>query len=306
MSTPTGTQYIISRDTEQGEARATITELAASLREFSIGGVDLVESYAESAMPPFADGIVLVPWPNRIEDGTWMLEGEPQHLDITERDRNNAIHGLLRNTGYSLIERTESSVTLGVTVFPQHGYPFHLHTTVRYELVEGGLRVSHTATNLSDAAAPYALGTHPFFKIGDTPIAELTLTMTAATRFESNERNIPTNEVAVSGTGFDLSGGRLVGELDLDMAFAGIEAVDGVAARLTAPDGREVRVTVDDKFDFIQLFTPRNFPTLTGIGQVVAIEPMTAAPNAFNTGRGLLWLEPGVEFAASWGVEFSG
>ncbi|MBH0116300.1 aldose 1-epimerase family protein [Salinibacterium sp. NG253] len=305
MSTPTGTQYIISRDTEQGEARATITELAASLREFSIGGVDLVESYAETAMPPFADGIVLVPWPNRIEDGTWMLEGEPQHLDITERDRNNAIHGLLRNTGYSLIERTESSVTLEATVFPQHGYPFHLHTTVRYELVEGGLRVSHTATNLSDAAAAYALGTHPFFKIGDTPIAELTLTMTAATRFESNERNIPTNEVAVSGTGFDLSGGRLVGELDLDTAFGGIEVVDGVAARLTAPDGREIRVTVDDKFDFVQLFTPRNFPTLTGVGQVVAIEPMTAAPNAFNTGRGLLWLEPGVEFAASWGVEFS-
>ncbi|MBH0082678.1 aldose 1-epimerase family protein [Salinibacterium sp. SWN167] len=304
MSTPTGTQYIISRDSEQGEARATITELAASLREFSIGGVDLVESYAETAMPPFADGIVLVPWPNRIEDGTWMLEGEPQHLDITERDRNNAIHGLLRNTGYSLIERTESSVTLEATVFPQHGYPFHLHTTVRYELVEGGLRVSHTATNLSDAAAPYALGTHPFFKIGDTPIAELTLTMTAATRFESNERNIPTNEVAVSGTGFDLSGGRLVGELDLDTAFGGIEVVDGVAARLTAPDGREIRVTVDDKFDFVQLFTPRNFPTLTGVGQVVAIEPMTAAPNAFNTGRGLLWLEPGAEFAASWGVEF--
>jgi len=305
VSTPTGTQYIITQATEQGEARATITELAASLREFSIGGVDLVESYAESAMPPFADGIVLVPWPNRIEDGTWMLEGEPQHLDITERDRNNAIHGLLRNTGYSLIERTEGSVTLGATIFPQHGYPFHLHTTVRYELVEGGLRVSHSATNLSDAAAPYALGTHPFFKIGDTPIAELTLTMTAATRFESNERNIPTNEVAVSGTGFDLSRGRLVGDLDLDMAFAGIETVDGVAARLTAPDGREVRVTVDENFDFVQLFTPRNFPTLTGIGQVVAIEPMTAAPNAFNTGRGLLWLEPGVEFAATWGVEFS-
>ncbi|WP_219950352.1 aldose 1-epimerase family protein [Salinibacterium sp. M195] len=305
MSVPTGNQYIITRATEQGEARATITELAASLREFSIGGVDLVESYAENDMPPFADGIVLVPWPNRIEDGTWMLDGEPQHLDITERDRNNAIHGLLRNFGYSLIERTEGSVTLEATIFPQHGYPFHVHTTVRYELVEAGLRVTHTATNLSDAAAPYALGTHPFFKIGDTPVAELTLTMTAATRFESNDRLIPTGEVAVAGTEFDLSAGRPVGELDFDTAFGGVEVIDGVAARLTAPDGREVRVTVDDKFDFVQLFTPRNFPTLAGIGQVVAIEPMTAAPNAFNTGRGLLWLEPGNEFSASWGVEFS-
>lgn len=305
MSVPTGTQYIITRATEQGVARATVTELAASLREFSIGGVDLVESYAESAMPPFAEGIVLVPWPNRIDDGCWMLDGEVQQLDITEGERNNAIHGLLRNTGYSLIERTAELVTLGATVFPQHGYPFHLHTTVRYQLVESGLRVTHTATNLSDAAAPYALGTHPFVKVGATPIEELTLTMTAATRFELNDRLIPTGEVAVAGTEFDLSGGRLIGELDLDTAFGGIETIDGVAVRLTAPDGRELRVTVDENFDFIQLFTPRNFPTLAGEGQAVAIEPMTGAPNAFNTGRGLRWLEPGIEFEASWGVEFS-
>ena len=305
MSVPTGIQYIITRATDQGEARATVTELAASLREFSIGDVELVESYAETEMPPFADGIVLVPWPNRIDHGQWILHGEVQQLDITEGDRNNAIHGLLRNTGYSLIERTPESVTLGATVFPQHGYPFHVHTTVRYELVETGLRVTHTATNLSDAAAPYALGTHPFFTIGDTPIAELTLTMTAATRFESNARLIPTGEVAVAGTEFDLSGGRQVGELDLDTAFGGVEVVDGVAARLTAPDGRELRLTVDENFDFVQLFTPRNFPAISGVGQAVAIEPMTAAPNAFNTGRGLLWLEPGVEFLASWGIEFS-
>lgn len=306
MSVPTGTQYIITRATEQGEARATIAELAASLREFSIGDVELVESYAASEMPPFADGIVLVPWPNRIEDGRWMLAGEVQQLDITEVDRNNAIHGLLRNTGYALVERSSESVTLGATIFPQHGYPFQVHTTVRYELVESGMRVTHTAMNQSDSAAPYALGTHPFFRVGDTPVEKLTLSMTAATRFESDERLVSSGEVPVAGTEFDLSSGRLVGELDLDSAFGGIQVLNGIAARLSAPDGRELRLVVDENFDFVQLFTPRNFPSSSGRRQAVAIEPMTAAPNAFNTGRGLLWLEPGAEFSASWGIEFSG
>ena len=305
MSGPTGTQHIITRATNQGEARATVTELAGSLRGFSIGNVELVESYAETDMPPFADGIVLVPWPNRVEDGQWMLDSEVQQLDITEGDRNTAIHGLLRNTGYTLIERTAESVTLGATVFPQHGYPFHLRTTVRYELIEAGLRVTHTATNLSDAAAPYGLGTHPFFKIGDTPTAELTLTMTAATHFEVNERLIPTGEASAPGSEFDLSGGRFVGELHLDTAFGGVEVVDGVAVRLTAPDGGELRLMVDENFDFIQIFTTDSFPTPLGLAHAVAIEPMTAAPNAFNTGRGLRWLEPGVEFSATWGAEFS-
>lgn len=305
MSVPTGTQYIITRATGQGEARATITELAASLREFSIGDVELVESYAETATPPFADGIVLAPWPNRIEDGRWMLDGEVQQLDITEVDRGNAIHGLLRNTGYSLVERTPESVTLGATIFPQHGYPFHLQTTVRYELVESGLRVTHTATNMSDAAAPYALGTHPFLRIGETPVSQLSLRMTAATRFETDERLIPIREVAVAGTEFDLSSGRPISELDLDTAFGDVEIVDGAAVHLSAPNGSELRVTMDDAFNFIQIFTPRNFPTLRGEAQAVAIEPMTAGPNAFNTGRGLQWLAPGVEFSAAWGVEYS-
>jgi len=32
------------------------------------------------------------------------------------------------------------------------------------------------------------------------------------------------------------------------------------------------------------------------------VEPMTCAPDAFNSGDGLLSLEPGQEFVASWGV----
>ncbi len=55
-------------------------------------------------MPPFGCGIVLVPWPNRVEDGRWTLDGQPQQLDLTEPARHNAIHGLLRTTAYDLVE----------------------------------------------------------------------------------------------------------------------------------------------------------------------------------------------------------
>jgi enoyl-CoA hydratase len=58
-----------------------ITQLAASLREFSIGGVDLTEPYAEDSLPPSGDGIVLVPWPNRVADGIWVLDGKTQAVN---------------------------------------------------------------------------------------------------------------------------------------------------------------------------------------------------------------------------------
>jgi aldose 1-epimerase len=44
--------------------------------------------------------------------------------------------------------------------------------------------------------------------------------------------------------------------------------------------------------------------TLDDLGgaPAVAIEPMTCAPDAFNSGAGLIVLEPGQRWRASWGI----
>ncbi|MBC7591770.1 MAG: aldose 1-epimerase family protein [Salinibacterium sp.] len=299
---PTGEQFEISR----GGSVAIIAEVAASLRHFSIDGTEITESYPETATPPFGDGIVLMPWPNRIEDGRWLLDGATLQLDLTEADKHNAIHGLLRNTAYRQLERTESSVTLGATVFPQHGYPFHLATSVTYELVDGGLDVSHSVHNLSAARAPVAVGTHPFLRIGDVSTAELELTVHASTYFEVDARLNPIAERPVEHTGYDLREPRLVGTLMLDTAFGGVETVDGVSAVLRAPDGREVRLLQDSSHPYVQVFTTPIFPKDGGLGTAIAIEPMTAPPNAFNTGQSLHWVQPGETWTVGWGIRYSG
>lgn len=306
MSAPTGEQYVITRPTASGEARAVITELAASLREFTIGGVEITEPYPESATPPYGCGIVLMPWPNRIEDGVWHLDGKRQQLDLTEADRHNAIHGLLRNTGYRLVERSESAVTLGAVVFPQHGYPFHLDTTVTYELVDDGISVTHSVTNLSATPAPVAVGAHPFFRIGNVPVPDLQLTVHASTRFEVDDRLNPLAEVPVDGTGFDLRGGRRVGDLELDTAFGGVTTVNGASAVLRAPDGREVSLLQDEFHPYVQVFTHAVHPKDGGLGFAIAIEAMTAAPNAFNSGLGLRWVDPDDTWTVRWGIRYSG
>lgn len=300
-SAPTGEQYVLTH----GDAHAVITELGAALRELSIGGVGLTESYPEDSPPPFCSGIVLMPWPNRIEDAVWQLDGVPQRLSITEPERNNALHGLLRYTAYRLVERTESTVTLGAVVFPQHGYPFHLDTTVRYELVSDGITVTHSVRNLSAATAPVAIGTHPFLAISDVPTEELELTVYAATRFEVDARLNPIREIDVDGPNYDLRPGRLARDLELDDAFGGLITVDGVSAVLRAPDGREVRLLQDDNHPYVQVFTTRDFPKNGGTGLAVAVEPMTAPPNAFNTGVGLHWVEPGQSWTVGWGIQYS-
>ena len=288
-----------------GEARAEIAQVAASLRTFTVNGIDVTEPYPEFASPPYGDGIVLVPWPNRIEDGLWTLDGVPMQLDITEPARNTALHGLLVHTAYDVVEQTDSAVTLSATVYPQNGYPFLLDTTVRYEITDDGLVVTHEVHNVSAVKAPVAIGTHPFLTIGDVPSEELVLTINAATRFEVDERLIPTGEKPVDGTRYDLRGGRTLADVYLDDAFGQVEMIDDVSRHwIEAPDGRRVELWQDKSCEFVQVFVTREFPKNGGVGLAVAVEPMTAPPNAFNTGQGLRWLAPDERWSVQWGVRY--
>ena len=302
MRAATGEQIELTRPQPTGAARAIITELAAGLRSLEISGTQLVETFAEEAMPPLGCGIVLVPWPNRIAGGAWSLGGVRQQLDLTEPVRRHAIHGLLRHTAYQAVDRSDEAVTMAATVFPRRGYPFLLDTTVRYRLVEGGIAVTHSIRNESAALAPVAIGAHPFLRIGDVPVADLTLALAAATHFEVDDGLIPIGESPVDGTAYDLRAGRRVGELDLDDGFGGVASTDDRARHtLTAPDGRFVELWQDAEFGFVQVFTTDRFP---GRDLVIAVEPMTAPANAFNSGQGVRWLEPGETWQASWGIQY--
>jgi len=307
MRAPTGEQYELTKQTAAGDARAIITEVAAGLRHYSVGGIDLTHSFDEDATPPSGCGIVLVPWPNRVKDGRWDLNGKPQQLSLTEPDRDNAIHGLLRYSPYTLVERTDSAITLAATVFPQAGYPFLLDTSVRYELVDDGLAVTHTLVNQGNADAPVAVGTHPYFTIGDVATADLTLTLNAATHFTVDDRLNVIEEHPVDGTEYDLRSGARVGDLHLDDGWGGVVITDGQAAQtLTAPDGRTVSMYSDAHFGYVQVYTSRDLAGMPEGDMAIAIEPMTAPTNALNSGRDLTWLAPQETWSVSWGVRHSG
>ena len=304
MTHPTGDQFVLETSTSTGDMRATITAVAAGLRTLTINDIDLVPSFGEDETPPSGSGIVLVPWPNRIRDGVWRHEGREYQLAITEPARNNAIHGLLRYAEYTPVEQDRDTVTLAATVYPQMGYPFTVRTAVRYELVSDGLKVTHFLENLGAEPAPVAVGTHPFVKIGDVPTEDLVLRLDAATHIEVDDRLLPTVEVPVDGTEWDFREGRRVGDVQLDDAFGGLAAVDGtVEHALLAPDGRTVSVWADDEFAYVQVYTTESYP---GERKAVAVEPMTAPADAFNSGKGLRWLDPGEQWELSWGIRFAG
>lgn len=294
----TGTQYVL----RHGGAEAIITSLAGALRRYEVEGTALVETYGPDEIPPSACGIQLSPWPNRVRDGRWTLDGATQQLDLTEPSRSNASHGLLRNTAFVPAEQTGRMVVLRGEIHPQHGYPFRLTHQVTYTLDDdGALTVHQQLTNHSGRPAPVAFGAHPFLRIGDVPSEELILTLRAATRVLSDDRLIPTGMASVQGTAEDFREGRPVGTGLLDAAFTDLEpGEDGRHHHtLSAPDGRSVELWTDPAFGYVHVFFTDRFP---GRHRAVAVEPMTAPANALNSGDGLVWIGPGEHLGAAWGI----
>lgn len=295
LVSPTGTQVAL----QLGDVTAQIAQVGASLRSLRIGGVDLVPPYPADMPTPSCSGVVLAPWPNRVRDGEWDDAGTTRQLAITEPKFHNASHGLLRFTAYE-IAQTETSAVLRASIVPQTGYPYLIETSVTYTLTADGIEVTHALTNRSAEAAPVALGTHPFVMIGDVDTQDLVLQVSAATAFETDERMLPTGTRPADSA---LREGVRLSDITLDTGFTDLTRdADGLVRHtLTAPDGRRLTLWQGEGFDFVQVFTTDKYP---GQELALAIEPMTAPADAFNSGTGVRRLGPDETWTLRWGISF--
>lgn len=293
---------------ENGLIEAQIARVGAALRYLAIDGLQLVEPGEFGSLSPFCEGVIMSPWPNRIDGGKWQYQGRTLELPINLHEQQNANHGLLMDVAYDVVEHSESSVTLGALIHARLGYPFNVYTTVSYELVESGVKISHTAVNHSSADAPYALGGHPYFKIAGVATEDLFLRSDAETVLVVDERQIPTGTMPTAHSRFDMRSGVRVGDNFYDHDFTDLPRdAEGLAhTYLTAADGRGFDIWQDAEFKHVVIFTPDFYFSEHGQEKryACAIEPQTAGPNAFNSGDDLTWLKQGQKFVATWGINF--
>ena len=303
------------------ESTAAISPIGASLVRFSVGDRPIVVP-----MNAF-DGAVLAPWPNRIDGGRFDFAGDSHQLPITEPERNTALHGLVADVEWSVVERTESTVSLEYALEPTEGYPFEFSLQVDFELAEAELRMRARALNTGSAPAPFGFGFHPWLSGGAGELVdEAQLVIPAAHWYETNERLIPTavrpfdDGTAVPADHVsddsacmvckDFRALRLIGETVLDDAFGQPRRGDDgwSRARLKGTDLREVVVGMGPGF--------RTWQACTGDGldedlarRAIAIEPMTCPPNAFAAGEAGVDFDvvaPGDELVVEWSIALTG
>jgi aldose 1-epimerase len=300
---PSGRQFLIAC----GVQRATIVEVGGGIREYEVGGRPVLDPYPVDAMADGAHGAPLVPWPNRLRDGRYRFDGVDHHLPLTEPEKGNAIHGLLRWRSWRPVEVSAHRLVMAARLHPLPGYPFDLDVRIEYRLGACGLVVTTTSRNLGATACPYGLGQHPYLSPGGGCVDEGRLRLEAATRIITDERGLPIGREPVAGTPFDFRAGAALGALAVDSPFTDLtrDRDRRAWARLTGPDGCTVALWVDEHFPYIEVFTGDTLgPARRRRG--LGCEPMTCPPNALADGVDVVRIEPEASTTTSWGVRLDG
>ena len=290
---PSGEQVELSF----GDHEVVVTEVGAGLRAYSAGGRDVLDGYAVDEFATSGRGQLLIPWPNRIRDGAYELDGRRHQLDLSEPARDNAIHGLVRWSSWSVSERSADRAVLEHVLRPRPGYPFTLELRVEYSLSADGLTAITTATNIGAETCPYGAGSHPYLSVRGDTVDEALLRVPAQSVLEADQRGIPVGSRPVEATELDFREPRPVGPTRLDHCFTDLDRGEDGRARVTIG---ETTLWADEAYPYLMVFTGDGLPDVER--RSLAVEPMTCAPNAFVSGQGLVLLEPGDSHAAAWGI----
>ena len=272
-----------------------LANYGAALNSFCFQNVDFVDGYQrlEETLTQQYKGVILAPFPNRIAQAKYAFKGQSFALDINRAKEGLALHGFLFNQPFKVIEQSAHQCTLIYRYSEfKNGYPFPFELKVAYVLdEEAGLKVSCRVENVGTKALPFGLGWHPYFKINGS-IDDLKIEFPATEQLSLDDKKIPTGELLT----FTKEAGILnLIDCEFDDCFKLVNSGKQVFKLISPSISLEIAAE-QSAFPYFQIYTPKDRKS-------IAIEPMTCAPNAFNSGLGLQIIEAGEVIVASYSLK---
>ena len=249
---------------------ASISTTGGMLLDLRLGGAQLISSASITNPLAIYMGTVLAPWPNRLRDGRYELNGTSYQFENLD-SQQNLNHGLVGDREFEVLEQGESLVSLGCEFGSDPGYPYRVDLTVRYELAESEPLVTALALNNEREASPFAIGFHPYFLVGKA----FELNGDFSHHVLTDERMLPSGAAQVNGLRY--TGGPI------DDCYFGSDSV----LLKTAENSIEVRL--GENMSHIMFYRPG-----PDIGDsMLAIEPMSSTANIFAEDIESVLLQPG-------------
>jgi aldose 1-epimerase len=269
---------VISLDNEGGRLKSLIFDNKQIISDLKNNTYE--QSFASAILFPFA---------NRIKNGVYSFNHTTYNLTCNEIDKNNAIHGLVFNKKFELVNTKTTDKTVEAQLeyienHPPKAYPFSFKIMLTYTLSKHRLLLKVNIKNTGSTDLPFTLGWHPYFCIKNFDKALL--------KFNSNQivltdsKMIPTKilEQKIEQPFF-------LKNKQLDDCFIlnnnKIEFDNG---------SHKIYIKTSSDLKFFQIYTPPN-------ESKIALEPMTGFSDSFNHKKGLKILKPNTSTEEIWSVE---
>lgn len=268
-------------------AKISLTQ-GASLNELVINNQTLIEDLKPLNYANTYASSILFPFANRIKDGMYIFNNETYKLDINLKDENNALHGLVYNKTFKVIDEIASQTKASVILEYKEeneskGFPFRYSIQLNYTLTNATLTLSVTIKNTDTKAFPFTLGWHPYFISSDLYNSQI--------KFSSNKKVILGERLITTGVeDFNYNGIFDIKDQKLDDCFI----LNANTIQFVTPT-YQMEMTASSNATFLQLFTPSRANT-------IAIEPTTGISDSFNNKIGLQILDPNNTYTIDWNL----
>jgi aldose 1-epimerase len=299
----------------QSERAVIVPEAGCQCLSYRVGQLEVIAGPARPEdwrAHPHRGGIpILFPWPGRVANARFTFKGREYRLPVNEPARGHAIHGFACERAFRVARRGPYFVnaTLDWSDYPELKsiWPWPFVLEIDYE-VGNGLRLKARVTNTGDSAMPFGFGAHPYFHAPfsrDGSRGAMHIQLDADARWPLDAGLIPTGAAEALAGKYDLRSPRTLGDDTYDDAFRMAPvASDRPRARLIDPAMKvALEIRADAAFGEFVVYAPPDNP-------VVALEPYTCAPDAFNlaargVAAGMRELRPGQKFEAGFEIRLA-
>ncbi|MDO3694176.1 aldose 1-epimerase [Wenyingzhuangia sp. chi5] len=231
---------------------------------------------------------ILFPFANRIKDGKYTYKGVDYKFDCNEANNNNALHGLVYNKSFVVVDSEisdeDASVTMVYTASTRNkAFPYLYTIALKFTLTANSVDLNVEVDNNDINSFPFTIGWHPYFLSDD--LYNSTINLSTIKTIEFDERMITKNVIEEKAT-MPIE----IKDQQLDNCYA----LGDSKVMFNTP---KYKMTIDASGDenFFQMYTPPK-------KNVIALEPVTGISDSFNNKLGLKELKAADKYEINWTV----
>jgi aldose 1-epimerase len=297
-----GFDKIVLKDTLSKTFVDIIPSCGAILHAFTVfhngAFINIIDHY--DSKTDFSDNVTskgfksckLSPFACRINNATYEFGEKEYHIEKFLLN-GSALHGLLYDAAFTILEQFADESSAGVTLKfayagSDKGYPFHYDCLVAYHLKKDNeLTIVTEIINKDQGLIPIQDGWHPYFSFGGK-IDDLQLEFQSREILVFDEALLPTGEMLPY---LEFGSLKQIGDAVFDNCFT-VNFADPmpigcqpVCVLRDPVKNLQVEIRPDKHYPYLQIYTPPHRNS-------IAIENLSAAPDAFNNKMGLITLQP--------------